>query len=43
VKPPGHVCIHVYSRRIKMSMTEEEEDEDTDEEKDTLGVYGFGF
>jgi hypothetical protein len=36
VKPPGHVCMLVYGRRIKMSMTEEEEDEDVDEEKDTL-------
>jgi hypothetical protein len=30
VKPPGHVCEHIYGRRIKMLMTEEEEDEDED-------------
>jgi hypothetical protein len=35
--------MHVYGRRIKMSMMEEEEDEDADEKKDTLWVYSFGF
>jgi hypothetical protein len=36
MKPFGHVSIHVYGRKIKMSMTEEEDDEDGDEEKDTV-------
>jgi hypothetical protein len=35
--------MHVYGRRIKMSMMEEEEGENADEEKDTLWVYNFGF